>query len=200
MLEQSTETKNDMNWKSGAVIAALFLVAIVMAVGNRIYQTTRAGAAVEYWTKPVAALITQPSQVEVWPLELEPEPEGQPVELDSLRAEVPPLVQVAGQVYRTGKPFDVSTEPGLTHFRRALLANPSYDWEARPETQLKWRFALRFANPDQTVWMLLSQKGDWIAAGSRPDTPVRLRRNRFGDAPFLDFLEDVQPHTKEPTE
>ncbi len=183
-----------MQWKGLAVIATVLLIAFGMALGNRFYQNQKSGAAVAYWGKSNALVISQPDSVEVWQLERDASPGGSDNSRPALTPQtrqMPAHAVIRGSALQAASSVDLSDEPGLMHLRRALLGNASYNWEAQPQSPINWRFALLFTRDDQQVWLLLSEDGDWIAPADPQQSPAALRRNKQGNPPFLEFVQDV---------
>jgi hypothetical protein len=145
------------------IVVAIFLLAFALAVGNMVFQTDSSGRAVEHWGPEAARLILTASHVEV--LELDA-----PADLGSRE-----LLEVGPEHLAIVRRCDASHAPGILHFRRALVTDRLYDWNAPPSPSPTWRYALRFREEEAEVVLLLDESCLYCAAGDSSDRVIALR-------------------------
>ena len=158
------------------VTLAMLVLGLALA-GLAIGVRYRAGdRALEYWTPPVALLIAEAPQVELW--ELTP----------ALAEKAPtrPAVQIDGAAWHVAKVRDLSHAAGFSHARQALLEDTGYDWEKPPDPAAKaWQYAVHFENQGNQAVLLFDLEGGRAALVGRDEVvsiaPLAPRLRIFFD-------------------
>jgi hypothetical protein len=161
------------------VVLAMLVLGLALA-GLAIGVRYRAGDRVlEYWTPPVALLIADAPNVELWELAATP----------TEKAPTRPPVLIHGTPWHVAGTRDLSRAAGFSHARQALLEDAGYDWAQGPDPAAKtWQYALHFENQGNQAVVLLDLEGARAALVGRND-PVSIAPL----APRLRiFLDDVR--------
>ncbi len=144
-----------------------------LAIGVRYRAGDRA---LEYWTPPVALLIAEAPNVELW--ELAP----------ALAEKAPtrPAVQIDGAAWHVAKVRDLSHAAGFSHARQALLEDTGYDWEKPPDPGAKaWQYAVHFEDQGNQAVLLFDLEGGRAALVGRDEVvsiaPLAPRLRIFFD-------------------
>ena len=61
---------------------------------------------------------------------------------------------IQDQPFVVEQQLDISTTPGLTHLRHALLQDASYVWQAATKLAPNWQYGLQFREHDQDVLLV----------------------------------------------
>jgi hypothetical protein len=136
----------------------------------------RAGdRALEYWTPPVALLISAAPNAGLWELSATPPatpPERPPVLFD-------------GAAWHVTRVRDLSGAAGFSHARHALLEDASYDWEGPGKAAKNWQYAVHLEDQGNQAVLLFDLEGNRAALVGRDEVasiaPLAPRLRIFFD-------------------
>jgi hypothetical protein len=150
------------------LILAMMLVALVAASASWWFRYAATHQAAQFWGPEAAQLIRDAPNVEL--LVLLPADKAQLVPRSAA-----PEIAVGPKVWTITARRDISSAPGLTHLRNALLEDRSFDWGATESTGSEvWTMALRFSHTDSADSLLILFVDDFGRA-------LKLGRDREPD-------------------
>jgi hypothetical protein len=128
------------NYRGKLLIAGIFFMALAGGLGSIIYRYVETREALTLWGAEAAQAIATPDKVEA--LLLEP-------------TAVDPDLRGGDQLLKIARTADVTTAPGFTNARNALVLDRSFDFTPDPCTP-KWTHALRLTRKNQRTTVLIS--------------------------------------------
>jgi hypothetical protein len=139
------------------VIAVLLAVGLAAALSSLWFHRQGGRRALEFWGPQTAALIAWAPNVEA--LQLSP---AQGAGGDGNETgHVPPAsdqpirrIGVGGTFYSVSRDRVVSSAPGVSNVRRAMVLDPPYAWEQTGVAVPNWQFALEFRDGERTAMAL----------------------------------------------
>ena len=155
------------------IIVAAFGLAIAMSGGAWFYHYSQVRQAAAFWGSPGGRLLVRGPEVTFYALG----------EIPDAAATVE---TIAGRTIEAQT--DLSAKQGLVHLRHALYQDASFDWSDRQPEPLEasgeWRYAVRFAEEDQSLVILFNSEftrvgkveGDEIDALPAPRIADSVRR------------------------
>lgn len=140
----------------GVILVLLLLIAGLAAATIAIwhqYQQTR--QALGFWGPESVHLIGRAPSVE----------------LIALRSGKPDETGLAEKTHGDPPTVDISGARGLIHFRRSLLEDENFDWDAdAPDaTAVDWEYAVRFAEDEASIVLLFDLGRHLVAKRSAED-------------------------------
>jgi hypothetical protein len=133
-------------------LTAAGLTAASVAVWYQHRQTRRA---LDFWGAALAQRIERATVVELF-------------ELNSGTAEGTPRAQAA---------IDISHAPGVLHFRRSLLQDANFVWDAQDKPAASasdWDFSVRFSDDEGSMVVLFELDRGMIASRDTPERVVQV--------------------------
>jgi hypothetical protein len=119
------------------------------------YQHQLTRRALDFWGARLAQRIEQGSIVELFALK-----DG-----------------TADAALASRSPIDLSHVPGVLHFRRSLLQDANFDWDAQNQPAVSdrdWDFAVRFSDDEGSILVLFDLDRGVVANRSKPDSFARV--------------------------
>jgi len=165
------------------IVLAILLLAVALALVNMAFQTRTSSRAVAYWGEEGARLILTAGKVELMPLR-------EPRDDDASGGGVE-YVDVGQGRLQIVHVRDISASPGSLHFRRALVTDELFDWNATPALP-RWRYALRFREDESTFTILLDGSCLHCAALTAAEEVLTVRAIK-GKSPLRDFVAEQLP-------
>lgn len=125
------------------------------------YQYQASDAALAFWGRDAALLIGRSPDAELLLVTPARTAKGEKIETGGDELTVVATVPAAAD----GK----SLARGLTHLRHALLMDSSFDFSEPADNAdaARWRYAVRFSNPDGELTVVFDAEGKQLAAGER---------------------------------
>ena len=142
-------------------IITMFSLAVAAATFAWWYQWQHLGQAIEFWGTDSARLIRSGKNAEL--MVIKP-PTSVPIGS---------AVPVQHRILLTGK-------RGLIHARQAMIEDVSFNWEAAPDVEAKWQYAMRFWDNEQhsvTVLIDLDSSQVRLLNGEHSQTIADRLRN-----------------------
>lgn len=159
------------------LILGFFAVALVMASSAWAFYFRQQRRPLELWGAEAATLIVQAPQVEAWRLSADVEsgiPEG---DRHSIAVESSRL--------RIVERRDIASARGLLHFRKGLLNDRCFDWNAKtPAPPDAWRYGLRFNGGGSQATLLFAPDSQRVRLWER-GAEVSIAPISAGLATFL---------------
>jgi hypothetical protein len=135
------------------LILAMFLVAFVAAGASWWFRYSATHRAAQFWGPEAARLIRDASTVEL--LKLQPADKAQLIHSppdSSATSEI----SLGHEIWTVTAKRDISTAPGLTHLRNALLEDRSFNLGRMESTgNEEWTTAIAFRDPDAADSLLI---------------------------------------------
>lgn len=169
-----------------------------MAVGNSIYQYFSTREAFDFWGRTTSGLFVAESELTV--ARLTPVTKDAPA-TETTSGDHEQTLKIAGRTYFLGAAVVASTAGGNLHFRRALLQDGLFDWQASPrpvptDGSITWHYAVTFADGTHRVTLVFSADafdvlqlpGD-SSANATPQY-LKLLPNAAGISPVQEFLDE----------
>jgi hypothetical protein len=160
------------------IIAVIFGVAVAMALFAWNFQRLRGQRVLAYYGDQVAYLMRMAPQVDLWEFESQ-------LENDQIERLAVSLTR--GNLPDSARHVSISSKPGWTHARQALIEDRSYNWHRPPSAVAHWTHLFRFQQGDQHAFLLMDLQRGLVREIHR-DAPLVL--NPKIAAGFRQYLHD----------
>jgi hypothetical protein len=165
----------------GTILVLLLLAAGLIAAGTAIWhQHRQTRQALDFWGPQAAYLVGHAPVVTL--KELKPDG-GSPARLAESRGETEAKAPRGKQ-----RPIDISQARGLIHFRRSLLEDANFDWDAEPPATRDGGggYEVRFSDDEQELVVVFDLDQRRVEIQSPGDGTVKLtERMAEGVTTFL---------------
>ncbi|HEX6960505.1 MAG TPA: hypothetical protein VF175_01450 [Lacipirellula sp.] len=159
------------------IILAAFALAIVMSGGAWLYHYSQVRQIAAFWGHPAGRLLVRGPEVTFF-------------ELGEIGDEPSAIGVLAGRPIESQT--DLSAKEGLVHLRHVFYYDANFTWKDRrrePVNATDWAYAVRFAEGDQELFVLL--RDDFARVGKLAGDQVdALPAPRIADS-VQEYLTDI---------
>ena len=141
------------------LVLLLLLAGLAAAIGAYWYQYRQTRHALAFWDGEVASLINRAPLIEL-------------VRFGSSESD-----STSADVRSANDRADISSAPGVVHFRRSLLEDASFDWEATPSIasdKIGWDYAVQFSDQQTSATILVDFDEHIVALSPSNDRLAKL--------------------------
>jgi hypothetical protein len=144
---------------SGKLVTLGILLLALLAAGVAWWNNWSKGRrAMAYWGSQAASRIRLAPSVTLYELS------------DAASVQDPESLALGPQKLRIVEQRDISQARGLVHARQALIQDASFNWQVVNTAKPEWRYALRFQDPQGSLWVLFDFDHALVSSedGARP--------------------------------
>jgi hypothetical protein len=168
------------------VIAVIFGLAVAMAFFAWNFQRLRGQRVLTYYGDQVAYLMRMAPQADLWEFESH---------LENAQIERLAVSLTRRDLPTNARHLSLSSKPGWTHARQALIEDRSYDWHRPPAAVAHWTHLLQFRQGRQHAFLLLDLQQGLVREIHRDASLVLNPKIAAG---FRQYLREISSQEGEP--